>query len=513
MRHGVWEKLVVMTGEFSASGISLPRGASGSSFFHRILQEAVARFPRSLTAAQLPSNNEDFKRSYGASLSRFEAARVEARERVDVARFLFERTQALLQYGDAPLVEYLQARSATPRLEGGALGEFKGLPLEVPFEGAVLRGSQIHDLVEDLFARHQLTAAARSALHWSVTHGLERGGVFDLRSERFVLLGAGAELAATPLLLKAGATVLWIDLADPTPTLANQTDLGGALLHAPGANDLLDRPREVAAAIRAFAEGGPVHVGMLAYAPGASRELRLGVAMNAIVSSLEPGLVRSIFLLVSPTTPALLSEETLRSKEERFAGTPRWQKSLESLGVLRRPGHVRIGSSRVSSSVVSLQGVSYQAAQYIAKIAAAECYAVHGARADGREPVTVSANVAGITRTRSLAHPLFQAAFDGAPKFGVRIFDPATTRALSTLLLLHDLLNPEAPGSRANAEADPRRKAANVFSQQIHGGIHSLPFELENAIKVAAVLGLAGRPSLVLPRTRARRDKTADLRA
>jgi hypothetical protein len=223
------------------------------------------------------------------------------------------------------------------------------------------------------------------------------------------------------------------------------------------------------------------------------------MAMNAIISSLEPEIVRSVFLLVSPTTPAVLSDDTLKCKEQRLASAPRWQKSIESLGVIRRPGHVSVGNTHVSSSVVSLQGVSYQAAQYIGKIAAAESYALLGIRGDGREPVTVSANVAPISRTRSLAHPLFQAAFDGASRFGVRIFDPPATRALSTLLFLHDLLNPAAPGSRENVANDARQKAAGIFTQRMHGGIHSLPFELENAIKVAAVLGLVRRPSLVLP--------------
>ena len=100
--------------------------------------------------------------------------------------------------------------------------------------------------------------------------------------------------------------------------------------------------------------------------------------------------------------------------------------------------------------------------------------------------------------TRSLAHPLFQAAFIGAPHFGVRIFDPATTRALSGLLILHDLLNPSAPGAAGVQPSDVRQKASALLSQQVHGGIYSLPYVLEHAIRIAALIGMGRKPSLLL---------------
>jgi capsular exopolysaccharide synthesis family protein len=54
---------------------------------------------------------------------------------------------------------------------------------------------------------------------------------------------------------------------------------------------LLTQPREIAATIERFAEGGPTTVGMFAYAAGASQEWRLGASMNGIVRSLPPSLV------------------------------------------------------------------------------------------------------------------------------------------------------------------------------------------------------------------------------
>ena len=493
---------------YASGEVVLPKGHTGSSLFHAVLTEAATQYESALGSAKFPSSASVFKRGYGASLARFEAARVRAPERVEIARFIVRRTLDALCYGNRdvalPLTSFLSERVATPPLERRALGERGGLTLEVPLDGKLYRGAAIRDLVRRLYEQHQLTLAARAALDWIVDHALAQGGSLDLRGQRFVLLGAGAELSSARLLLEAGASVLWVDLAEPTRSLANADALAGAITRAPLASNLLTQPREVAASIRAFAEDGPVHVGMFAYAPGASKEWRLGAAMNALVASLEPGLVSSVSLLISPTTPSVLSLETALGRDSRYAIAPAWQKWLERTGVIAHPGDLRVADTRISLSTVSLQGLSYQAAQYISKIAAAETYAVFGTdlTSEHKRPVTVSANVAGITRTRSLSHPLFNAAFEGASRFGVRIFDPETTRALNGYLMLHDLLNPAAAGAASVQPTDERAKAAGVLEKQIHGGIYTLPFVLEGVIRAAAVVGLVSRPSLLLQKSR-----------
>ncbi|MET0286668.1 MAG: hypothetical protein ABW352_19465 [Polyangiales bacterium] len=466
------------------NAVALPAGHSGSSFFHSVLTHVAARFPHVFARVALPSSAAAFKREYGSALARFEAARVRSPERVAIARELVRVGEEALQYGSAPLREVLSKHVDTPILHRiGRAAE--GTEIELPFEGRVYRGRFAHDVIERLHAAHQLSDRAYEALRWIIAH--ER---LDLRGERFVVLGAGAELASTELLLRAGAEVLWIDLSEPL----RKASLG-LVLRAPGINNLLEQPREVAAAIRAFAADGPVHVGMFAYAPGASKEWRLAATMNAIVSSLEPELVRSVSLLVSPTTPAVLSKETLVAAGLRKLHSPSWQRILARSGVTREPGWVRNDDTHVSLSTVSLQGLSYQAAQYIAKIAAAETFAVYGPNPDAPRPIAVSANVAGVTRTRSLSHPLFSAAFLGASQFGVRIFEPATTRALSGLLMLHDLLNPNSPVALAQGDA---ARASALHTQQVHGGIYGLPWALEGVIRVAAVVGLANQPTLLL---------------
>ena len=489
----------------TSEGVSLPTGHTGSSFLHRLLSDAVEAFPEALSAAALPADPKAFKRDYGEVLVRFEAARAASEQRVEIARLLTRRTAELLVHagdaGQVPLATHLRTRAALPGLRSEPATLAPGLVPEVPFEGRVHRGPEVIELCEQLVARHHMTDAALSAARYIVGRAQASGGKLDLRGERFVLLGAGAELAPTPLLLRAGASVLWVDLSEPG-TRVTEGDRGGELWRSDAVTDLLRAPREVAATVARFAQDGPVHIGMFAYAGGASREFRLGAAMNAIVASLDPGSVRSIALLVSPTMPANVQPQDAAAAEAKLEKRPLWQSAFKAIGLLPTPGRLTTDGACVSRSIVSIQGVSYQAAQYVGKIAAAESFAVHGIdpASEKRRPVTVSANVAGITNTRSLAHPLFQAAFVGAPKFDVCIYEPATTRALSALLVLADLLNPAAPGAAGVQPASPKQKAEGLLSQQVHGGIYSLPYALEPAIRVSAVLGMGMRPSVLFGR-------------
>lgn len=470
-----------------------------------MLSEAVEAFPEVFGPLRIPERPEAFKRNYGDLLAHFEAARVASSRRAEIAQAMVTQTQKALCYVDdgqqLPLAEYMAQAESRPQLEYSAQAGDPDLQVVVPFGGKTYRGREVLSLVEQLQELHALSDAAAKALRWSVEHIEGQGGTLDLRGQRFVLFGAGAELAPTRALLRAGATVLWVDLAAPSETAA--VACGGGLAHAPTARDLLREPRGIAAAVDSFVQdGGPVHVGMFAYAPGASQEWRLCAAMNAILSHLEPGVVRSVSLFISPTTVPTLQPESQQGVESQLAGRPLWKAGLQRVGLLPTPGHVSHGTHKVGRCVVSLQGVSYQAAQYVSKMAAAETLATAGlALREGvapQGPVTVSANTAGITKTRSLGHPLFQAAFIGASQFGVRIFEPAETRALSSLLMLHDLLNEQAPGAAGAPREDTQQKAAAVFSQQVHGGVFALPYALEPAIRAAAVIGLGRKPQLLL---------------
>lgn len=511
------ERRVTRTSDKSSGGVALPEGYTGSSLFHHVLLTAAEQFPKVFDAADFPRDARAFKREYGTHLARFEAARVAAPERLEIARSIVQRAQAALEFADQgrriALSEHFAETPAEVALSARELGAEPGLRLEVPFEGKRYRGQEVRQLIEQLTEQQQITLRAREALRFMVDYAEQQGGVLDLRGHSFALLGAGAELAPTRLLLAAGARVLWVDVADPASWLSNNAarnsdgngyvELSGTLVDSPRATHLLENPAAVAEAIRRFAgEQGPVHLGMFAYAPGASQEWRLGAAMNAIASRLDASSLRSISMLVSPTSAATLQPECVEAARAQLAGAPRWKSALCRAGALRAPGHYSAGDVQIALATVSVQGLSYQAAQYISKVLAAESYAVYGVdgRSAGGQPLTVSANVAGITRTRSMSHPIFQAAFAGASSFGVHIFDPDTTRALNGLLILHDLLNPAAAGAAAVQPADPRMKASALLSQQVHGGLYNLAYVLEQAIRVAALIGMGRDPSVLVRR-------------
>ena len=476
-----------MTTQSNAT-VGLPKGESGSQFFHRILSETAAQFPKALELAHLPTSRAEFKKSYGDDLCRFEAARIGSPQRVAIARHLSSATLASLRYGDAPLLEALQKSVPAPPVSRTAPSA-PTLHAEVPFEGRAYRDREVASLAERLFGDHHLTAATRDALLWIVEHIAAQGGTLDLRGQRFALLGASAEISPAPMLLAAGAEVLWIDMKTP-PQQAGVT-------HPAQPSDLLGQPQTVAAMVRQFAADGPVHLGLLAYAPGKSRELGLAAVMNALVQTLGPQVVRSVFMFISPTSPAEMQPEDLAVVAARARSPALWQRALVVTRVLKQPGFSGHDRNAVSRAIISLQGQGYQAAQYFAKIASAEAWAADGLAGTS---ITVSANVAGITNTRSLAHPLFQLAFEGASAFGIRVFATETTRALAGLLMLHDILNPNAPGAAARAYPCAEDKARTLRSQQIHGGVYDLAWQFDSVVRVGAVIGMSRRPNLLWKR-------------
>jgi hypothetical protein len=436
-----------------------------------LLREAHKQYPRALLTARFPTSAEPFKQRYPEVLPRFEAARVASRERVEIAVAISRASRHALLLREAgverPLAEALADRADPLPLELRAPRGTTRLDAAVRVGRQGVRGRDLKGLAQRMRAREEISAGAARALLW-----LAEQSQLDLSGRRFALLGAAAELAPARMLLQGGADVLWIDVKPPPAGLLADPAPSGRLLVPTTPGDLLRRPREIAATLRRWAEGGALDLGLYAYAPGQGREWRLAAAMNAIAESLDPGMVRSLSLLVSPTSPIALDPGDLTAAAERAATRPAWHRLLGALGMLGTGAHARCGEVHVMNAVVSLQGASYQAAQYVEKILAAESWVQAGYR--------VSANVAGVTRTRSMQHPVFEAAFDGAASLGVETYAPETTRSLSGLLVLHDLLE----GERAPAP----------LSQRVHGGLHVLPYAVEPALRVAAMLGFARRP-------------------
>jgi len=457
-----------------APGVGLPPGATASTALLDLLRRLVDRFPHAVPGVSLPSGGKGLKAGYPALLARLEQRRVVAAERGAVATDLVGHIQETFRF--------TPVGSSEPRpLRDLAAGKAEPFPLAAPsgrgtavgwrpecrYRGRTFEGAGLRALVDDLEMRHRASPEALACLRRALDR-LSPEGRIDLSGERFALLGAGAEIAPTPALVAAGADVLWTDVRPPPTALL---EAGGRLTHANGRGDLLTAPDRVLSSVRAFGEEGggrPLHVGLFAYGPGRGREWRLGAAMNAVVRALPPEMLASVSLYISPTSPAEVSGVDRIEADRRLATRPVWQRPLLASGAITR---CRIDPDlpRVSDTIVGVQGVSYQAAQWIEKTLAAE------ALRQERPGLRVSANVAPVTETRSLEHPLFRAAFRGAPIFGVESVPAEVTRTLNALMLIEDLLGDPPSGPR-----------------QLHGGLFAMPYALDSAIRVAALRGLAG---------------------
>jgi hypothetical protein len=480
-------------GKQSTEGVNLPAGHTGSTFFRSILNDAIAAFPGAFKDLTLPGEAA-FKKNYGEAVVQFESYRVASEQRSDIARYVVQRTHEQLQFQDGDFKglfqDYMTKASGPVQLEMKTFSGKAGLIPSVPFRGITYTGQSLNYLGQKLLSENKMTRRASKALSWLTDYARDHENRIDLSGQKFVMMGASAELAPTRLLLAAGASVLWVDLKSPESLLNESSKYAGSLSWCPDANNILQQPNRIKASIEAFAKGEPVHIGMFAYAAGASQEWRLAATMNAIVLSLSPSIVASVAMLISPTSASVVQPEDSSTSHALNAKPPLWQNILKSIGTLKQSASFDVNGIPVARAIVPLQGVSYQAAQYISKILAAEVFATQGVDLQGpARPIRVSANVAGITRTRSLNHPVFQAAFLGAPTFGVEIFDVPTTQNLSALLMLHDLLN---------EQEKPQEDISTLFTKQVHGGIYSRGFALDPMIRIATVLGLAKQPKFLL---------------
>jgi hypothetical protein len=94
----------------------------------------------------------------------------------------------------------------------------------------------------------------------------------------------------------------------------------------------------------------------------------------------------------------------------------------------------------------------------------------------------VSLNVAPPTRTRSvLKNQALAAAYAGAHRFGVEVFEPATANGLMAALLVHDLHTGGGP-----AHTEPWQDEAYAA---VHGGLWRTAYAPRSILGMAALFG------------------------
>ena len=449
-------------------------GQSASSMMHELLGSAVHTYPVAFRGLQLP-NVKAFRTSYQNYLPAFEQYRLSADERTQIASTLVSGLQDKLvvahESSQVSLSEHLAVPGVKPVLSMAEAAPFSPWTPSLPYEGRHWQGSDMDTLIDDLLARHWLSGEAARSMRAAVSSSIDAG--VDLRGHRIAVIGASAEMAPTAYWLKAGSDVLWIDRV--APPLDWQTGhFPGRLVWPTQPIDLLTEPESALAALMAFADSIPIHIGLYAYAPGAMREVLLTGVMNAIVDALPAGAVETVSMLLSPTTPTALVADDQVASQDWWSKRPAWVSGLRALGQLEPPRYFN-HACPVSDSVVAIQGASYQAAQYFGKTIMAEVW-------QSKARFRVSLVTAPITQTRSLEHPIFAAAFEGAKVLGVETFAPSFSQQAGAIMAMTDWFS---------------YVPAKLLAQRLHGGIHTMPYRLESALTMAAVLGLGRRPQLL----------------
>jgi hypothetical protein len=225
---------------------------------------------------------------------------------------------------------------------------------------------------------------------------------------------------------------------------------------------------------------GTLTVGNYAYADG-GMHVRLSAAADAITQRVaaardDVGLA----FLATPTDVFVVPRDAVlhsaaawddRSRVARTFGRPL---RVVSRGRLLHRSYRPDADPGICDALVAVQGPNYALAKRIQRWRAAV------ARRDGRR---VSFHVAPSARTRSVVrNRALAAAYAGAHRFGVEIFEPPTANTLMAALLVHDLHQPPQPHDH------PWQDEADAA---IHGGLWRMAYAPRSALGLAAVLGYA----------------------
>ncbi len=357
----------------------------------------------------------------------------------------------------------------------------------LPYRGERLRGPGIRRRIEKWVEAGVVEPTVAEA----VGLVLDNPDWLRLEGRTLVVLGAGSEMGPLPSLMRWGARVAAVDLDRPdiwkrvltaakegAGTLLAPVPSGrdGALDESAGVNLLTDVP----AVERWLRElPGELVLGNYVYADGANN-LRLSSAVDELTTRLQRGRDDlGLAFLATPTdvfvVPGEAVEQSTRAYEDRGARSKTLGRPLRTLsgGRLLRRQYVKGVDPGINDSLVPQQGPNYALAKR-----------VHRWRATvaRREGSLVSMNIAPPTRTRSVVkNRALAAAYAGAHRFGVEVFDPSTSNVLMAALLVHDLHTGGGP-EHEHAWQDEAYAAA-------HGGLWRAAYAPRSALGLAAVLG------------------------
>ena len=415
---------------------------------------------------------------------------------VDVARAglasLHRRMRATVPTGEEVPLDEVFAAGADRRLETVTV-KGSGEPsteLSMPLHGERLRGDALHRQLDSWVQHGVMEPSATEAVRTVMANP----DWLRLADHRLVVLGAGAEMGPLRALLSWGAEVVGVDLPrrDIWKRVLDVTGGSAGTLHLPvvagsrwSASDLLTHAgADLLHGVAAVADwlgglDGRLVLGNYVYADGATN-VRVSTAVDALTQQLVTQRDDvSLAFLATPTDVFAVPREAVEQSTAAYrhpgAALRLTRPALRTVsgGRLLCRNYAPTEDPGLNDSLVPQQGPNYALAKRLQR------WRATAARRDG---VTVSLNVAPPTRTRSvLKNRALASAYAGAHRFGIEVFEPATSNTLMAALLVHDLhAAPREP------IAPWREEAAGA----VHGGLWRTAYDPRSALGLAVVLGL-----------------------
>lgn len=380
-------------------------------------------------------------------------------------------------------IDYEPLRTATVAGTGEVERE-----LSLPYRGQRLRGDALVRRLDAWVTAGVVEPSCAEA----VRAVMANPDWLDLRDQRVVVLGAGAEMGPLPSVLRWGGEVVAVDL--PRPEIWRRllqtarrysgrlhvpvppgTDVADHALATHAGADLLHRLPQVADWLLGI--DGRLVLGNYVYADGATN-VRVATAVDVLTRHLQDRRDDvALAFLATPTDVFAVPADAVRHAERGYAARGFARRSLRvvSGGRLLHRNYPPGADPGINDSLVPQQGPNYALAKRLQRWRATVARDV-GA--------TVSFKVAPPTRTRSvLRNRALAAAYAGAHRFGIEVFEPATSNTLMAALLVHDL--------RTGGPALPHPWQDEAYGAA-HGGLWRVPYAPRSALGLAVLLGLGG---------------------
>lgn len=465
-------------------GVSFPTDST-SSTARKTLAEALRKADP--VGARAVENETNWRRNYLTHFRRtVEAGIGEATAAHSIAAAGLRAIHEEMRYDYVPLDDAigtlpLAQTFHTQTVDGTAEPDTS---LSIPYRGVRLSGSALLDQLDAWVSNGVITASCAEAVRTVQANP----DWLRLEGDTVVILGAGAEMGPLRALLRWGAEIAAVDL--PNVDLQDRmTELaihGASRVHLP-ARIVTDSPVPVGAnivnelpALAHWLDGidGRLVVGNYCYADGAMhvRVSMAGDALAAHMTARRPD--TALAFLATPTDVfAVPRAEVDRSNDayntRSVSKVLRTPMRIVSRGRLLQRNYPPGADPGLCDALVPQQGPNYALAKRIQRWRATT------ARHEG---FRVSLNVAPATRTASvIKNRALAAAYAGAHRFGVEVFDPSTSNTLMAALLVYDLR------AGAAAQVEPwQDEAVNAA----HGGLWTSAYHPRSALGLAAVLGI-----------------------